>query len=119
MSTHRIIALILVLCQPVSDVVVHDAGVVSKREVGIFVLRPGLLLQEGRGLTEQVLLQLILKGLVGRLGEHGLFLQDGHQTHRFFHTLDGSLEVHPKVDHLPFNTLADVLFLLQNEPMIE
>ena len=34
---HSVIDLILVLCQPVCDVVVDDAGVVSKSKVGIFV----------------------------------------------------------------------------------
>ena len=62
--THRVVALILVLCQPVGDVVVDNAGVVGESKVGVLVLRPGLFLQEGRGFTQQVLLQLVLKGLV-------------------------------------------------------
>ena len=41
---HRVVDLILVLCQPVSDVVVDDAGVVSESKVGVLVLRARLLL---------------------------------------------------------------------------
>ena len=111
--THRVIALILVFGQPVSDVVVDDTGVVSKSKVGVLVLRAGLLLQEGCRLPQKILLQLILKGLVRRLGEQSLLLEDGHQTHGFLHTLDGGLEVHPKVNHLPFNALSDILFLFE------
>ena len=47
--THRVIALILVLCQPVGDVVVDDTGVVSKGKVGVLVFGTRLLLQEGCG----------------------------------------------------------------------
>ena len=66
--THRVIALILVFGQPVSDIVVDDTSVVSEGKVGVLVLRAGLLLQEGRRLPEQVLLQLVLEGLVAGLG---------------------------------------------------
>ena len=41
---HRVVALILVLCQPVGDVVVDDAGVVGESKVGVLVLRARLLL---------------------------------------------------------------------------
>ena len=41
---HRVVDLILVLCQPVGDVVVDDASVVSQRKVGVLVLRTRLLL---------------------------------------------------------------------------
>merc|ERR1719391_1874088 len=34
---HRVVALILVLCQPVGDVVVDNAGIVSKSKVGVLV----------------------------------------------------------------------------------
>merc|ERR1719391_548231 len=115
---NRVVALILVLCQPVSDVVVDDASVVSKSKVGVLVLRAGLLLQEGRRLPKQILLQFILKGLVGCLGEHGLFFKNGHQTHGFFHALDSSLEIHAEVDHLPLDALPDVLLLLQHKHMV-
>ena len=36
--THRVIALILVLGQPVSDVVVDNTSVVGKSKVGVLVL---------------------------------------------------------------------------------
>ena len=102
---HRVVDLILVLCQPVGDVVVDDAGVVRQGKVGVLVLRAWLLLQEGRRLPEKILFQLVFKGLVGCLGEHSLLLEDGHQTHRFLHALDGGLQVHAEVHHLPFDAL--------------
>ena len=61
---HRVVDLILVLCKPVGDVVVDNAGVVSESKVGVLVLGPGLLLQEGSRFSQQVLLQLVFKGLV-------------------------------------------------------
>ena len=42
--TNRVVALILVLSQPVGDVVVDDTGVVSQGKVGVLVLRARLLL---------------------------------------------------------------------------
>ena len=44
-------------------------------------------------------------------------MANGHQTHGLFHTVDGRLEIHPKVDHLPLDALSDVLLLLQHEPV--
>ena len=37
-QTHRVVTLILVLGQPISDVVVDDTSVVSQSEVSILVL---------------------------------------------------------------------------------
>ena len=113
---HRVVDLILVLCQPVGDVVVDDAGVVRQGKVGVLVLRAWLLLQEGRRLPEKILFQLVFKGLVGCLGEHSLLLEDGHQTHGLLHAVDGGLQVHPEVDHLPLNTFPHVLLLLKYKP---
>ena len=76
----------------------------SQRKVGILVLRAWLLLKECGGFAQKILLELVLKGLVGGLGEHGLLLEDGHQTHRLLHAVDGGLQVHAEVDHLPLNT---------------
>ena len=118
MVTHRVVALILVLGQPVSDVVVDNAGVVSKSKVGVLVLRAGLLLQEGRRLPKKILLQFVFKGLIRCLGEHCLFFEDGHQTHGFLHTLNGSLEIHAKVDHLPLDAFPHVLLLLEHKHVV-
>ena len=65
------------------------------------------LTQEGCGLSQKVFFELVLKGLVGGLGEHGLLLEDGHQTHRLLHAVDGGLQVHPEVHHLPLNSLSE------------
>merc|ERR1711981_1479558 len=78
---HSVVALILVFGQPVSDVVVDDASVVSKSKVGVLVLGTGLLLQEGSRFPQQILLQLVFKGLISCFWEHGLLFEDGHQTH--------------------------------------
>lgn len=43
-----------------------------------------LRLQEVRTLAEMVVVQLLLKGLVGGLGEHRLFLKNGEDTHRLY-----------------------------------
>ena len=78
--THRVVALILVFGQPVSDIVVDDTGVVSESKVGVLVLGPRLLLQEGSRFSQQVLLQLVFKGLVRSLGEHSFLFKDGEET---------------------------------------
>ena len=114
--THRVVALILVFGQPVSDIVVDDTSVVSEGKVGVLVLGAWLLLQEGSRLSQQVLLQLVFKGLVGCFWEHRLLFEDGHQTHGFLHTVDGRLKIHPKVDHLPLDALPHILLLLKHEP---
>lgn len=73
---------ILVLLQPGSDVVGDSAGVVHNGKVGAatsLLVRLGSL--EVGVLAQMVSLQLLLKGLVGGLGEHRLFLEDGQDTH--------------------------------------
>ena len=99
------------------DVVVDNASVVGESKVGVLVLRAGLLLQEGGRFPQQVLLQLVFKGLVSCFWEHCLLFKDGHQTHGFLHTVDGRLEIHPEVDHLPLDALPHILLLLKHEPV--
>merc|ERR1719357_2136147 len=73
---NRIVDWVLVLLQPVGDVVGHDAGVVGDRKVGVLVrLRLGL--QEDRQFAKRCL-QLLLEGFVSGLGEEGLLLHDEH-----------------------------------------
>ena len=52
------------------------------------------------------------------LGEESLLLEDGEQSHGLLHELDGGLEVHAEVDHLPLDALAHVLLLLQHEHVV-
>lgn len=72
---------ILVLLEPSGDVVRHGSGVMAEGEVGLRLsgLR-GLGLLEVVRLAEMVLDQLVGEGLVGGLGEHRLFLEDGQDA---------------------------------------
>lgn len=60
-------------------------------------------------------LQLVLKRLVGGLGEEGLFLQDGQDAHGLLKKVDASLQVHAEVDHGPVDALLQVLLLFEDE----
>merc|ERR1711970_1616738 len=107
---------VLVLLEPPSHVVGHDTGVVRDSKVGVLVsLRLGL--QEYGELAERGL-QLLLKGLVGGLGEERLLLQDGPDAHGLLKHDDGSGQVHSEVDHDPVNALLHVLLLLNNEHVV-
>jgi len=73
---------ILVLLKPASQVVGHSASVVNNGKVVVRLAglwRLGL--DEATRLSEMVVVQLLLEGLVSSLGEHGLFLKDGEETH--------------------------------------
>merc|ERR1719400_484662 len=115
---HSVVKGILVFVKPVGEVIVDNTSVMSNSKVSILVLRTRLLLQENRGLAEQVLLQFLLKGFVRRLGEQSLLLKDGKKTHGLLHELDSGLQVHAKVHHLPLNPLPDILLLLEDEHVV-
>lgn len=60
----------------------YGSGVVHDGEVSLLAAGLGRLgLDEAVGLAKMVVVQLVGKGLVGGLGEHRLFLQDGQDTH--------------------------------------
>merc|ERR1719367_841363 len=107
---------VLVLLQPVGDVVGPDASVVGDGKVGVLVSL-GLGLQEDRQLAKGGL-QLLLKGLVSGLGEEGLLLEDGPDAHGLLEHDDGSSQVHAEVDHDPVNSLTHVLLLLNDEHVV-
>merc|ERR1711994_830614 len=113
---HGVVDGVLVLLQPTSDVVGHDTGVVRDGKVSVLVSL-GLRLQE-HGQLAQGGLQLLLEGLVSGLGEERLLLQDGPDTHGLLKHDDGGSQVHAEVDHLPVNSLLDVLLLLHNEHVV-
>merc|ERR1719195_1671081 len=113
---HGVVDGILVLLQPVSDVVVDNTGVVRNTEVSVLVSLRGGLQEDGE--LAQGSLQLLLKGLVSGLGEERLLLQDGPQTHGLLKHDDSSLQVHTKVHHDPVNALLDVLLLLHHEHVV-
>merc|ERR1719192_1094846 len=107
---------ILVLLQPASHVVVDNTGVVRDAKVSILVSLGGGL-QEHRQLAKGSL-QLLLKGLVSGLGEEGLLLENGPDTHGLLKHDDGSGKIHTEVHHDPVNALLDVLLLLHNEHVV-
>lgn len=77
-----IVKRILVLLEPPSQVVVDSAGVVDDGEVGLRLAGLGSFgLDEARRLAKVVGVQLLSEGFVSGLREHGLFLQDGKETH--------------------------------------
>merc|ERR1719232_375743 len=110
---NSVIDRILVLLQPVGDVVGHDAGIVGDGKVSVLVSL-GLGLQEDGQLAKGSL-QLLLKGLVSGLGEKRFLLKNGPNTHGLLKHDDSSLQVHSKVHHLPVNTFLDIFFLFNNE----
>merc|ERR1719412_287017 len=113
---HRVVDGVLVLLEPSSDVVGHDSGIVGDGEVGVLVSL-GLGLQEDGKLTQGGL-EFFLEGLVCRLGEQRLLLEDGPDTHRLLKHDDGGGQVHAEVNHHPVNSLAHVFLLLHNEHMV-
>ena len=86
--------------------------------MGALVLRPRLFLQEHWGFPKKILLQLVLKRFISCLREKCLLLKDGKKTHRLLHELDGGLQIHAEVHHLPLDALPDVLLLLQHEHVV-
>ena len=114
---HSVVDRVLVLLQPTGDVVRDDAGIVGDGEVSILVSL-GLRLQEDGKLAKGGL-QLLLKGLVGGLGEEGLLLEDCPESHGLLEHDDGRLEVHPKVNHHPVDAFPHVFFLFHHKPTIK
>merc|ERR1712127_404331 len=113
---HRVVDRVLVLVQPVGDVVGHNTSVVRDGKVTVLVSL-GLGLHEDRQLAQGGL-QLLLKGFVGGLGEEGLLLQDGPDTHGLLKHDDGSSQVHAEVNHGPVDALNDVGLLLHDKHVV-
>lgn len=133
---HTIVQGILVLLQPIGDVVGHSAGIMDNGKVSLLLARLGWLglLEVGR-LAQVVGLQLLFQSLVRSFGEHRLLFKDGQDTHGLvdgeenirrgikrenskvylFDQLDTGQQVHTEIDKVPFDTLASVLLLLQHE----
>jgi len=89
---------ILVLLQPTGDVVGHTTGIMANGEVGSLLTglwRLGLL--EWSRLAQMGVGQLLREGLIGGLGEHRLFLQDGQDTHG----LESEISKLPSISRLP------------------
>ena len=82
--------------------------------MGVLV-RLRLRLQEDRQLAKGGL-QLLLKGLVGGLGEERLLLEDCPDAHGLLEHDDGGGQVHSEIDHHPVDAFLHVLLLLNNKP---
>ncbi len=80
-ANHSLIKRILVLHQPVIDVVVNNASVVNQGEMGLwFTLdNPGLL--EVVWFPQMVVIKLSFECCITGFGEHALLFKDGHDTH--------------------------------------
>merc|ERR1719192_872733 len=107
---------VLVLLQPASHVVVDNTGVVRDAKVSILVSLGGGLQEHGQ--LAKGSLQLLLKGLVSGLGEEGLLLKNGPDTHGLLKHDDGSGKIHAEVHRDPVNALLDILLLLHNEHVV-
>jgi hypothetical protein len=110
---------ILVLLEPVTDVVTDGTGVVVKFEVDISLsLGLGASLAEGVGLAHVVLVELVLEGLVRGLGEHTFFFENGEDTHWLFDQVKSSGQIHTEIDGFPVNTFLLVGFLFEDEHVV-
>jgi len=70
-------------------------------EVGRLLARLGRLrLQIVRTFAEMVVVQFLLEGLIGGLGEHRLFLKNGEDTHRLCCEKKRNKEIHQNLLHL-------------------
>ena len=80
-SDHSLIQWILVLYQPVENIVVHSTSIVNQGEMSLWFPfhKPGLL--EVVGFSKMVVVKLGFKGSIAGLGEHALLFKDGHDTH--------------------------------------
>merc|ERR1719397_701362 len=112
----RVVDGVLVLLEPSSDVVRHNAGVVGDGKVGVLIsLLLGL--QEDRELAQGGL-EFFLERLICRLGEQRLLLKDGPDTHRLLKHDDGGGQVHAEVNHDPVNSLAHIFFLFDDKHVV-
>merc|ERR1719330_1553354 len=112
-----VIERILVLVEPSSQVVGHGGGVVNDGKVRIRVGSGGGLGEVGP-LAEQVGVELLAECLVSGLGEEGLLLKDGQESHGLLKHVDARLEIHTEVDIGPVKTLPDVFLLLKGEHVL-
>merc|ERR1719330_1561767 len=108
---------ILVLVEPSSQVVGHGGGVVNDGKVRIRV-GSGVGLGEVGPLAEQVGVEFLAECLVSGLGEEGLLLKDGQESHGLLKHVDARLEIHTEVNIGPVKTLPDVFLLLEGEHVL-
>ena len=106
---------ILVLLEPAGDRVGDRASIVVQVEMSLGFALGRLWLAEVRMLAQVVVVELLLEGLVGRLGHNALLLEDGEYAERLLDQVDAGLQVEAEVHHLPLDALLLVLLLLEHE----
>ena len=110
---------ILVLFEPIVDVVTDSTGVVMEFEVRVtLTLGFWTWLGESVGLTHVILVKFVLEGGVGSFWEHTFFFEDGKDTHWFFDQVEGGCQVHTEIDSGPVNTFLLVGFLFEDEHVV-
>jgi len=113
----RVVKRILVLQEPINDVVSNSTSVVVDFEMGLeFALL--LNLANGLGLAKMLLEELVFVSHISGLGNNALFFKKGHDTERLLNQLDSSLEIHTEIDKGPFDTFTLVFFLLKDEHVV-
>merc|ERR1711971_1025009 len=108
---------ILVLFEPSSQVIRDSGGIMNNSKVRIGI-GPGVGLGEVGPLAQQVAVELLAEGCVSGLGEEGLLLKDGEESHRLLKHVDARLEIHAEVNIGPVETLLDVFLLLEGEHVL-
>jgi hypothetical protein len=110
---------ILVLFQPVGDVVTDATGVVVKFEVDV-----SLTFGFGRSFTEVLVfahvsqVKFFFVSFIGGFWEHTLFFEGGQDTHWLFNKFDTSGKIHTEIDGFPVDAFFFVFFLFKNEHMV-
>merc|ERR1739838_394165 len=104
---------ILILFQPVGDIVGYNTSIMGNSKVSILVsLR--LRFQENWKFTKGCL-QLFFKAFVCSFWEKRFFFKNGPNSHGLLKHYNSSSKVHSKVNHFPVNSFFDIFFLFNNK----
>merc|ERR1719330_1761148 len=114
---NSVIERILVLVEPSSQVVGHGGGIMNNSKVRIGI-GPGVSLGKVGPLAQQVGVELLAECLVSGLGEEGLLLKDGQESHGLLKHVDARLEIHTEVNIGPVKTLPNIFLLLEGEHVL-
>ena len=112
-----VIERVFVLLQPSGQVVGDGGGIVDDGKVRVGI-RSRVWLRKLSPLAQQVVHQLLTKGRVSGFWEQGFLLKDGKEGHGLLKHVDTLLQIHPKVNVRPVQSLSDILLLLEGEPEI-
>ena len=101
---------ILVLLQPSSQVVGDGSSVMDNGKMGIRI-RSWVRLGKLSPLSQAVVHQLLTKGGICGFWEEGFLLEDGQEGHRLLKHVNALLQVHPKVNVGPVQTLPGAFII--------